>query len=184
VPVRAGRQLLQALGETARHPLGADPLGDYVAERYGRAGRLADVVAVRRKRFEASLSLNGYRDLRDAARQAGCWDTERPAALDLLRAETPGMPRPEPILVDALIDDGDGDAAWQAAQGRASDRQWLAVADLVRDARPADALGVHRRAIESRTRLTGDDDYQKIASLLLSVRDCHQRLGTDGDFTA
>ncbi|GLY82267.1 SWIM zinc finger family protein [Actinoallomurus iriomotensis] len=167
---------VRGLRETARHPSGADPLGDYVAERYDRDGRLADVVAVRRERFHASPSLAGYRELRDAARKAGSWDGERPAALDVLGDG--------PLLVDALIDDGDTDAAWRAVEEGAGDRQWLALADLTRDDRPADALTVYRRAIESRARLTGDDNYREIARLLRSARDCHERLGTEREFAA
>lgn len=171
----------RGLRETAPHPLGDDVLGDYLASWYERAGRLADVVTVRRERFRAAPSLGGYRSLRAAAREAGRWDAERAAALDLLRDEEPRAHRTSP-LIDALIDDGDLDAAWRAADGRATERQWLALADLVREERPADALEVYRRAIEARTRLTGDGNYREIARLLLSVRDCHVRLGTD--FTA
>ncbi|MGI5227795.1 SWIM zinc finger family protein [Actinoallomurus sp. CA-142502] len=167
---------VRGLRETARHPFGADPLGDYVTERYDRDGRLADVVAVRRERFHASPSLAGYRDLRDAARKAGSWDGERTAALDVLGDG--------PLLVDALIDDGDTDAAWRAAEEGAGDRQWLALADLTRDDRPADALTVYRRAIESRSRLTGDGNYREIARLLRSARDCHERLGTESEFAS
>lgn len=187
---RAGRAAealewaVRGLRETARHPFGADLLGDYVAERYDRDGRLADVVAVRRRRFHASPSLAGYRELRDAARRAGSWDGERPAALEVLRDGARDAFGDGPLLVDALIDDGDTDAAWRAAEEGAGDRQWLALADLVRDDRPADALRVYRREIESRVRLTADDDYRAIARLLRSARDCHERLGTGADFAS
>jgi uncharacterized Zn finger protein len=157
-----------------------------VAGRYERDGRPADAVAVRRDRFRASPSLGGYQGLRDAARKAGCWDAERVAALDLLREEPPGRTPlgGGSLLVDALIDDGDVEAAWRAAEGRASDRQWLALADLVRDDRPADALEAYRRAIKPLTRHTGDGNYREIARLLLLARDCHRRLGTEDEFAA
>ncbi|HUY52242.1 MAG TPA: hypothetical protein VMV92_42150 [Streptosporangiaceae bacterium] len=41
-----------------------------------------------------------------------------------------------------LIDDGDIAAAWDAADGIASERQWLTLADLISRDRPADALPV------------------------------------------
>jgi uncharacterized Zn finger protein len=172
----------RGLRETAPHPFADDRLADYVAGRYQRDGRLADVVAMWRERFRKSPSLDGYRSLRDAARKAGCWDAERATALDLLREEAPGRLNNGSLLIDALIDDEDVDAAWRAAEGRANDRQWLALADLVRDERPADALEVYRRAIEPRTRVTGDGNYREIARLLLQARDCHRRLGTEGEF--
>ncbi|MGC9541858.1 hypothetical protein [Streptomyces sp. UG1] len=49
------------------------------------------------------------------------------------------------MLIDALLDDGDLDAAWREAVGRADDRQWQQLADLPREPRPADALGVYLR---------------------------------------
>jgi hypothetical protein len=90
------------------------------------------------------------------------------------------------VLVDALIDDGDVDAAWRAAEDRADERQWLVLADLVREEHPADALRVYLRTIEPRTRRTGDGDgdYQEIARLLLLARDCRRRLGAEDEFTA
>ncbi|MEV0402980.1 DUF6880 family protein [Actinoallomurus sp. NPDC050550] len=178
----------RGLRDTSRRPH-VDPLADYVVDRYQQAGRLADAVAVRRERFSAAPTLEEYRKLRDAARTAGCWDTERAAALDRLERRTP----PDDadlyhydgsVLVDVLIYEGDIDAAWRAAEGQASERQWLALADLVRDEHPADALEVYRRAIEPRTRRTGDGNYYEIARLLLLARDCHRRLGTEEQFAA
>jgi hypothetical protein len=34
-----------------------------------------------------------------------------------------------PVLIDALIDDGDLDAAWAAAKDAATEPQWLRLAD-------------------------------------------------------
>ena len=178
----------RGLRDTARSPYVEGRLADYVADRYERDGRLADMVAVRRERFRAATSLEDYRKLRDAARKAGCWDTERTAALDLLGQDT--LPQDADlyydgsVLVDVLIDDGDIDSAWRAAEGRANERQWLALADLVRDERPADALEIYRRSIQSRTGVTGDGHYREIARLLLLARDCHRRLGTEDEFAA
>jgi uncharacterized Zn finger protein len=178
----------RGLRDTIRQPYVEDRLADYVVDRYQRDGRLADAVAVRRDRFRAAPSLEDYRRLRDAARTAGCWDTERAATLDLLAHRTvpdvPDVYYAGSVLVDVLIDDGDVAAAWRAAEERANERQWLALADLVREERPADALKVYLRVIEPRTRRTGDGNYQEIARLLLLARDCHRRLGTEAEFTA
>ncbi|MGF1425626.1 SWIM zinc finger family protein [Kitasatospora sp. LaBMicrA B282] len=166
-----------------------DRLLDYVTSRYVRAGRLTDAVAVRRDRSNAARTLAAYRKLRDAARTAGTWDTERPTALDLLRTDADNKHGRAwygdgPVLIDALIDDGDLDAAWQAAPGCAGMRQWLTLADQVRDSRPADALEVYRRAIEPLKQVTGDGNYQQMATLLLSARTCHRALGTETEFAS
>lgn len=65
-----------------------------------------------------------------------------------------------------------------------TERQWLVLADLVRDERPAGALEVYRRAVESRKGLTGDHDHREIAALLVRARDRHRRLGADEEFDA
>ena len=173
----------RGLRDTTPPPFADDRLADYLAAWYERDGRLTEAVTVRRDRFRASPSLGRYQSLRTAAQKAGSWDADRATALNLLR-DTPPQQGRGPLLIDALIDDGDVEAAWRAAEGRAGDRQWLALADLVREERPADALRVYQRAVEPRTRVTGDDNYREIARLLLLARDCHRRLGTEDEFTA
>ncbi len=49
--------------------------------------------------------------------------------------------------------------------------------------RPADALAVYLALIEPLTSMTGDGTYRPIARLLLSIRACHQALGTMAEFT-
>ncbi|GDY56642.1 hypothetical protein SVIO_072650 [Streptomyces violaceusniger] len=48
---------------------------------------------------------------------------------------------------------------------------------------PADALAVYRRLAEPLTQQTGNAIYEQLTSLLLSIRDCHRRLGTQDEFT-
>ncbi|MER7461591.1 hypothetical protein [Streptomyces sp. NPDC097981] len=166
-----------------------DDLVAFVCERYERAGRPADVVAVRRDLLRARPSLAAYRHLRTAARAAGVWEgAERTGALEVLKAVSnpkkgrwyDGSP-----LVDALIDDNDLQAAWQAAtDGYADQRQWLALADRIRDRQPADAVAVYLRWIEPLRKQTGDHTYERLAELLLSARACHRALGTEGEFAA
>ena len=164
---------------------------DYLCERYAQAARLPDAVALRRDHFGVRRSLLAYQQLRAAARAADCWQGEREGALALLRADA-GRRQPGwyggPVLVDALLDDKDdkdGEAAWEAAaDSGADDRQWLALADQTRADRPADALGVYLRLAEPLTKQTGNAVYEQLVGLLLSIRDCHRRLGTPGEFTA
>ncbi|MGW2745008.1 SWIM zinc finger family protein [Streptomyces sp. NPDC001450] len=164
------------------------PLIDYLCDRYTRADRLLDAVALRRVQFATRRSLAAYQQLRTAAQAAGCWQAERAQALVLLRADAGRRQQSwygGPVLVDALLDDGDADAAWRAAaQTHAHDRQWLALADQARAIRPADALGVYLRLAEPLMKQTGNAVYEQLTVLLLSMRECHHRLGTEDEFTA
>ncbi|WP_405858462.1 SWIM zinc finger family protein [Streptomyces sp. NBC_00090] len=192
---RAGRPA-EALEWAERGLLEAEPglgpetrLVDFVCERYTRTGRAADVVAVRRDVLLRRRSLATYQDLRRAARSADCWnETERTRALDALRADARLRENLGPsgsALVDALLDDGDHEAAWEAAEeGYADSRQWLALADRTRDRRPADALTVYLRLIGPLLTRTGDATYEHLTELLLSARACHHALGTENAFTA
>jgi len=173
-------------------------LADYVVERYCSAGRLEDAVTVRRERFSAAASVAAYQQLRDVAERAGSWQPTRQWALGLLRAEATRLPRlrrpgtqrvwpgwvPGAVLIDVLIADGDIDAAWESAEGLASDAQWQRLADLVLETRPADALATYLRLIETLKKQTGDGAYERIAQLLKAARACHSRLGTSASFDA
>ncbi len=183
----------------ASHP--GDDLVSYVVERYWSAGRDAEALTVRRDRFAAVRDLDAFQRLRIAAVRARDWPAVRSWALDLLRADAgsagPGGPsgphvpygphgrsEPDSVLVDVLIDEGDLAAAWEEAKRRASEDQWLRLADLVAQARPADALAVYLRQIEPLRKDTGERAYRRMARLLVSARDCHHRLGTDRVFNA
>jgi SWIM zinc finger len=181
-----------------------DQLVEYLAGRYAAAGRDDDVLGLRRARFQASRTLANYKALREAATSAGTWPGERGQALDLLREDARaaraglgsnparrdawGWGWAGPVLVDALLDDGDLDAAWAAVKGEGEaggglpEDQMLRLADASVTARPADALAVYREAIRPLKSLTGDRVYQRIARLLLSARECHEALGTADEF--
>ena len=174
-----------------------DQLVEYLAGRYAAEGRDDDVLGLRRARFQAERTLANYRALGRAATGSGRWPAERGQALDLLREDarvarerTAGNPAYRaswawgggPVLVDALLDDGDLDAAWAAAQDGAPEAQLLRLADASVTVRPADALAVYRRAIGPLKSLTGNNVYQRMATLLLSARACHEVLGTTDEF--
>jgi uncharacterized Zn finger protein len=163
-------------------------LVDDLCERYARVARLPDAVSLRRDHFGARRTLLAYQQLRAAARAADCWPAERVGALALLHEDAArghGGWYGGAVLVDALLDDEDVEAAWQAAtEAGAHDRQWLTLAEQARAARPADALGVYLRLAEPLTQQTGNAVYEQLVSLLLGVRDCHRRLGTPDEFNA
>lgn len=164
-------------------------LVDYLVDRYASRGREEDVVSLRRTLFCGDRSLANFGALRSAATNSGLWDAEREAALGLLRKDaaavrgkTLSFPWAGPVLIDALIDDGDPDAAWIAAQDIASEPQWVRLANASADSRPADALAVYLKVIEGLTQKTGDAVYREIAAHLLAARACHEALGTMDKF--
>ena len=173
-----------------------DQVVEYLADRYVAAGRDDDVLTLRRERFQAQRTLANYQALRRAATASGSWPAERGQALDLLREDARAARAQAgsnlayraswawggPVLIDALLDDGDLDAAWAAAQEGAPEVQLLRLADASITARPADALAVYRKAIGPLKRLTGDNVYRRIAALLLSAHACHEALGTTEKF--
>jgi uncharacterized Zn finger protein len=163
------------------------PLVDYLASRYAAAGRDDDVLSLRRARFDAERTLANYQELRQAAIHSGRWPAERAQALALLRKDARqqrALPWAwgGPVLMDVLLDDGDLDAAWAAAKDAATEDQWLRLADASVATRPADALGLYLRAIESLKKETGKPAYRRMANLLLAARACHQALDTTDQF--
>jgi uncharacterized Zn finger protein len=163
-----------------------DDLIEYVAGRYAAAGRADDLLALRRARFQAQRTLPNYQALRQAAKDCGVWEpAERADAVRRLRADAAATKVSQwagPVLVDALVDDSELDAAWTAAADGANQAQWLRLADASAGYRPADALAVYLKAVEALTDQTGNDVYRRIASLLLSARACHEALGTGKEF--
>jgi hypothetical protein len=110
-----------------------DPL-DY-AEVLGPSGfarlrRPVDVVGVCRDRFRVERSLAAYRQLRSAAQAAQCWEAERvatPAAPGEGARRECGGRYGGPALIDALLDDGDVDAAWHEGRCGRSDGSSMSV---------------------------------------------------------
>jgi uncharacterized Zn finger protein len=168
-------------------------LVDYLAARYEATGAFGKALTARQNAFDTGRTLASYRALRDAAGKAGQWEAVRERALQQLRSDAAAPAAQSragfgwgegPVWISALIDDGDVGAAWDAAAGVASDRQWLTLADLISSDRPADALPVYLRAIEPLRSQTGDPVYQQVAALLSKIQYCHQQLGTAPDFVA
>jgi SWIM zinc finger len=168
-------------------------LVDYLVGRYEASGAFGRALAARQAAFGKDRTLSCYRALRDAAGKAGQWAAVREQAMRQLEKDAAayrGRSHAEfgwgggPVWISALIDDGDIAAAWNAAAGIASARQWLTLADLVGADRPDDALPVYLRAVEPLRSQTGDSVYAQVADLLVKIRDCHERLGTGTQFTA
>lgn len=138
------------------------------------AGPTADAaLRERRARHRAERSLDSYRALRATARQSNTWDTERISALAQLQPA---------VLVDALVDDGDLNRAWEVLPEDASEEQRLRLADASAVVRPERALREYLAVIEPLTRQTGDAAYARLVRLLSQARACHEALGSSGEF--
>jgi uncharacterized Zn finger protein len=132
-------------------------LVEYLAARYTAANRSDDVANLRRTIFKAERSLASYRALRESAKKINTWDAERSLALAQLRKDaknTTAWSWDGPVLIDALLDDGDATAA----------------------------LAVYLAAVEQLTTQTGDNVYRQLARLLTGARACHEALGTLDEF--
>jgi hypothetical protein len=149
------------------------PNARHLAGSFARPAAGDTMLRERRAWHQTERSLASYRALRAAARQANTWHTERIKALSELAPD---------VVVDALLDDGDLDAAWAALPEDATEEQRLRLADASLTVRPAEALEVYLEAAEPLTRQTGDAAYRKLVRLLTSARACHQALGTTGEF--
>ncbi|AZS74147.1 hypothetical protein DDE74_27190 [Streptomyces lydicus] len=179
----------RGLAETEGTPPRDRRLVEFLAHHYEQAGRPTDLVRVRRDDFHTLRTLDTYRSLRTACRAADCWSVERPRALDLLRTDALEdqincRPHTGPVLIEALLDDGDAEAAWEAAPSvPTTPAQWVRLADAVRDRHPADALPIYLRAITPLQQQTGHPAYERMTELLLSARACHRARGTEAEFT-
>jgi uncharacterized Zn finger protein len=164
-------------------------LVEFVALRYTQAGRFKDLLRLRRERFTAEMTVSHYELLREIAAKLGVWEAERAKAMVLLRRDAAkqgplaryGM---GPVLIDVLIAEGDYEGAWEQARKGSSEPQRLKLAALIRQSRPAEALEVYQRALETLRSQTGEEVYRRVLELLQGVQACHGVLGTEAEFAA
>ena len=120
---------------------------------YARRNARAEVVTLRWNQHRRMTSSTTYALLREAAEAAGVWDTERSSARSVLEAGDLGG------LVDALLADGELEAAWTVAvdhpdwdPGR---RRWKRLAESREASHPADAMAVYFRLADFELETTG-----------------------------
>ncbi|MDQ2760896.1 MAG: hypothetical protein M3Y17_10855 [Actinomycetota bacterium] len=134
-----------------------DPRGRGPARRRARGPRA---------QHEESPTAGSYRQLRRAAETLDAWALERDAAILALRE------RNVRALVDALLDDGDGDAAWAAALTFAPGElgEWLRLAEVREETHPADAVPIYS-SIAAEILVTADRRaYSKAIRILKRAR--------------
>lgn len=123
----------------------AAKLFDLAANLLSDAGDVNEVFELRRHQHECTPGSSTYAELQTAARANGTWESEvGPARAVLAERDLPG-------LIDALLADGEPEAAWTVAT--AWDRQllpsqWLRIAEAREPTEPADALTVYLRLVD------------------------------------
>ena len=171
---------------TATGFIGTD-LVEFVALRYGQVGRMDDLLALRRKRFRAEMTVSHYELLRETAERCGVWPDEREAAMTLLYEDLAKQgPKAEygmgPVLIDILVLEREYETAWELARESGSEPQRLKLAALIRADKPAEAMSVYDRALAPLRTQTGDDVYRREVELLQGIRACHTHLATEEAF--
>jgi hypothetical protein len=170
-------------------------LADLTADLHHRVGRHGPAADIAWDRFTAGPNLGMYQRLHEFAAAAGDWPERRQAALELLRAQpTVGAARPGPFwaeppghstLVEALLWEGDTDAAWDAAQhGGCTRRRWLEVARARARQHPADAIPVLEREILHAIEGAKRSAYRAAAELAKELRGYAERAGQTVEFAA
>jgi hypothetical protein len=146
-----------------------DQLYDLACAAYGRRGEPIDALALRRAQHERTPTSSTYRQLRTAADTIHAWPVESDAARRVLRDRNP------PAFVDALLDDGDVELAWQAATAlrdlELGERAWLRLAEARQKTHPAQALPVYWRLIDSTLETADRRAYAAAVRLLKRARD-------------
>lgn len=168
--------------------IGTD-LVDFVALRYAQAGRMDDLLALRRARFLAEMTVSHYELLREAAQRNGVWAQERERAMAVLREDLAKQgPKAQfgmgPVMIDILVAEGDHESAWEVAQKASSEPQRLKLAALIRAQRPTEALEVYRTALARLRGQTGEDVYHRALEMLQGIKACHELLGRQAEFDA
>jgi uncharacterized Zn finger protein len=166
--------------------IGTD-LVEFVALRYTLAGRMDDLLTLRRDRFLAEMTVSHYEQLREQAARCGVWPEERERAMAVLRDDLAKQgPKAQygmgPVLIDVLIAEGAYEAAWELARKASSEPQRLKLAALIRAERPAEALAVYDQALAPLRAQTGEDVYRRAVELLQGIEACYALQGRESDF--
>lgn len=168
--------------------IGTD-LVEFVALRYTQDGRMDDLLALRRDRFMAEMTVSHYELLREQAERCGVWPEERERAMEVLREDLAKQgPKARygmgPVLIDILVAEGGYEAAWLLARRASSEPQRLKLAGLLRTQRPGEALDVYDRALAPLRTQTGEEVYYRCVELLQGIRACYSLADREADFAA
>jgi len=158
-----------------------DQLYDLACDAHLRRDEPLEALALRRAQHERTPTSSTYHRLRRTAETVHAWPTERDGARRAMRERNPHG------LIDALLDDGDVDLAWQAAATEDSDigdHTWLRLAEAREKTHPADALPIYWRVIDSTLRTADRRAYAGAVRLLKRTRDAASAAGHQVEFEA
>lgn len=139
-------------------------LYDLAAEVYWRRRDHEALLQLRRDQHDRMPSASSYGLLRQAAEEAGVWQSQRPAARALLAEHDLSG------LVDALLSDGEPDEAWRVATESpdwdAGERRWMRLAEAREPSHPEDAMDVYLRLADHELETTGRSAYMRGTRML------------------
>jgi uncharacterized Zn finger protein len=148
-------------------------------EQTGQTDRMLDLLA---DYVRANPTAASYGMLRTAAEAVGAWAGRRQAAREALKAAGSRYGGSSE-LVEALLAEGDVDAAWSAAvEGGCNDSLWVRLADARAESHPEDALTVYEARLGDALEPASQDAYQTVVRLLGRMQPVMERLGRERQF--
>jgi hypothetical protein len=156
-------------------------LYDLACDVHDRHETPVEVLALRREQHERMASAGTYRALRRAADALDAWEVECAAARTALRERDRGE------LVEALLGDGDADAAWAVAT---EDPAWdpagrrLRLAQARETTRPDEALAWYLQIADDELEETGRPAYARAVAVLKHARRAAEAAGEGAAFAA
>jgi len=139
-------------------------------------------LAIRREHHDSMATAATYAALRTASTAGGRWHADVDAARSTLAQRDRGA------LIDALLSDGDVDAAWSAATAEpewdAGERRWQRLAEAREKTDPAGAFAVYLRLADTALLTTGRGQYQLAARRLKAARRAAAAAGLEVDLEA
>jgi hypothetical protein len=154
------------------------------------AGRRKEAAKLLWDNFTAEPRTDAYRVLADAAdelfpawrKKAHAFLRKQPRRANRFSA-TPDYAPGHTTLVDALLSEGDIDAAWRAAKlGGCRDKTWLRLATLRAHTHPADAIPVFLEAADAEILWKKRDSYRAAAKLLLEAQKLYEHTDRLAEF--
>jgi len=163
----------RGIGETSGWQVAQ--LYDLAVGVHTRRGEDREVLRLRRDQHQRMPSSSTYSLLRSAAEACGVWPAERPAARAVLaKHDLFG-------LVDALLADGEPEAAWQVPGAHPDwdpgPQRWMRLAEAREASAPGDALEVYLRLADLQLETTGKAAYVRAVAILKKAAQAADRQG-------
>jgi hypothetical protein len=156
---------------------------DLLVEVYVQTGRPKEAVRARLDDFSREPTEYNYRTLLRTAETIDAASYAHEQAMTVLRERAAGgEPDAADPLVTILIAIDEIDQAWAAAQQfGCSDACMFLLARNRAKRHPADAIPVYAREVDNAIARKDHYGYEKAVELLVSLREIHQRAGSDFD---